>query len=98
MNLASVRFFDDILRDADSLLGWLLVDNDTGERLFTGITDTSEFFATSVKAMDNLLAPISPYEAAVPMKDYFTCAYEATEATLTALQNIFCKRIIIKKH
>jgi hypothetical protein len=86
MNSATVRIFDENLRDADSVLGWLLVDNDTGESLLlTGIKDTSEeiliafkceFFAMSVEATDNLLAPLSPNEVAVPIKDYFTCAYQ----------------------
>jgi hypothetical protein len=64
MNSASVRIFYDNLRIADSLLGWLLGVNDTGESLLTGISDTSEeiliavnceFFAMSVEAMANLL-------------------------------------------
>jgi hypothetical protein len=57
----------------------------------------SEFYVMSVEAMDNLLAPISTEEVALPMKDYFTSTNEAREATLTALQNILCKIIIYKK-
>jgi hypothetical protein len=95
MNSATVRIFDENLRDADSVLGWLLGVNDTGESSLTGISDTSEeiliavkceFFAMSVEAMGNLLAPLSPNEVAVPIKDYFTSTHEAREATLTALQ------------
>ncbi len=99
MNSASVRIFYKTLRVADSLLGlasgrqwhrWEITHriSDTSEEILIAVN--CEFFAMSVKA--------TPYEVAILRKDYFTCAYEAREATLTALQNILCKIIIIKKH